>query len=455
MTGYSFELLDSTIVLEGFPSERATLLRRQAEHLRLVDKELEWQEIRDAYIDPLRPLPSGAFAGGVAGPSGAPVALAQTVRSDVGIAVGGKIGTRVEVAQRLKEAIYGGVIFSGYGHIILETINRLWCAREIGFLPIIFLTHLRQPKIGGSLTLVAEIAGMCGIDPERIVLCSAPTSVDRLIVPEAGLQLGIYTNFNHLRFLRNSVPSPLSVGTAASFAYISRSKLPDIMRKPVGEELLEQLLQANKFDVFWPESHNLPEQINIFNSYDNYVSFIGSQMHTMLFRKSNRATDCIYFCSENPNINFLQIDATFPGRRLYRVCADYAPVFEFGNRAPFRIDYAAASSALEFIGIRLALAGTCSVDEGDGYIYKWGYALFYHKLFRRWAVSMTAEGRSEAEAQFCSAMARIISRLKAVDEPKRLGPPLLRAFDQVSAAYQMKEVPVVTEARHAIIDSLC
>lgn len=449
MTAYEFDVGRAHIRLDGFRPESVKYLLRQVEELRITDAELKWEEVFNAHIDALLSLPDGTMRGGVFTADGQPVPFAQVKRSAVQInrsdkiAVGGERNpTPALDAKFLEEAIFGGVLSTVYGHIILETINRLWCAAQLDHLPILFLSPLRPEKTVAQRELIAQIAGSCGICPARIVFISDPTIVRRLIVPEPGLELGISTNTNYLSFLRSIAKATGAPPCEGRSVYVSRSKLPDIMRKPLDEAVFEDLLKSCGMDVVWPEQQPFVKQVALFNNYQDYVAFIGSQMHTLVFRDDAKAVRCVYFCNESPSINFIQIDATIAGDRLYTVGANYQPLYDFGNRCPFIIDYYSASSALRSIGHILPdkLPGA----DIDDYIYRWGYSLFYHKFFRKWTTATKVYGIDQADRDFEFSLENLTSRLAASNAPETAGSILLKAFDDVATWYKVTSPSIVS-----------
>lgn len=447
MTVHEFDLGRAHIRLEGFQPKSVKNLLSQVEGLRNIDAPLRWEEVFDARIDALLPLPNGTLRGGVFTADCRPVPFAQVKRSQLGVVVGSEMNpTPTSDPKFLDEAIFGGVLFSGYGHIVLETINRLWCASQFDSLPLLFLA--RPKEVARKRELLEQIAGAYGIDPARIAITSDQTTVRRLIVPEPGLELGLSTNSNHLRFLR-SIATASSVPWQGS-TYVSRSKLPDTMRKPLDEVVFEDLLISCGLDATWPEQRSFVEQIELFNQYQNYVSFIGSQMHTLLFRDDTRPVKCIYLCNQSPNVNFLQIDSTLPGDRLYTVAAEYEPVFDFGNKCPFTIDYHSASLALESMGHILPKKRPRGMDT-DVYIYRWGYALFYHKFFLNRTKAIGAYGIDSADRAFVGSVKELTLRLAASDTAGSVGPILLKAFDEVATWYRATSVPAIVNARQLIV----
>ena len=62
--------------------------------------------------------------------SGLPIKEAEIYRRGEGIVVGTRLSNDQRNVRYVDKAIYGGVLFSGFGHIILESASRLWAARR-------------------------------------------------------------------------------------------------------------------------------------------------------------------------------------------------------------------------------------------------------------------------------------------------------------------------------------
>lgn len=448
----NFRLGQADITLDGIPDALARRLVKSAMAIAIETKPLQ-SVVIPAEVFPLTALPGGRFIGGVRAHGGGVISFADVRRHDLGSVVAPPPGS-VEAVEPLHmgEAIFGGVLFSGYGHILLETLNRLWYASTRPDLNILFAA-LPGREGRAEWTLLKTFAQLLGLDPERLKLTNGAVVIDRLHVPQPGLELGLRTSLVHVDFIRTALQAALGeTPRREAFAYISRSRLEGPVRKPFGERALEQAISASSNTIYWPEQLSLYDQVRTFNAHPAYGGFIGSHLHNLLLRFADGPVDCVYLCGQTPNVNFLQIDMLFPGRRIYSACSRYDPVFEFGNRAPFRIDRAAASRAFHQAGLELPLWCAESVNDAT-YVEEWAYLLFHYKVFRPLHLRVANAHSAKAQQTFLDSIDGLIQRLlRRNTNLTELRPALLTAYDRVAVAHRRLEPGTVAAGRALLAD---
>lgn len=401
-----------------------------------------------ASIFPLTARAGGVFTGGVRAEDGAAVGFAQVRRHDIPMVVTPpESETTAPAALGLDEAIFGGVLFSGYGHVLLESLNRLWYAVERPDLDILF-AGLPGRHVDASWNLLKAFADLLQIDQNRLKLVVEPTRIKRLHVPQPGLELGLRTSMPYVRFFRSALRARYGhIKQLQRVAYISRARLKGAVRRAFGESALDHAFDASGNAVYWPETLSLDNQIQAFNAHSVYVGFIGSHLHNLMLRYAEGHVDCVYLCSEAPNLNFLQIDMLFPGQRIYCACARYEPVFEFGNRAPFRIDREAAAQAFLTAGIDLPLPPLDGTDDTT-FIEEWAYLLFFYKVFRPLDLTSETQGAGAAGRAFHDGILGLLRRLTQQNaDLDALRPALLNAYDRVASAYRRLDQNIVRVGR--------
>lgn len=412
----------------GFPEQRVQRLVEAARTIQVDTDPLRYVTIHDAELLPLVPRADGRFYGGVRDRNGVSVKFSETHRHDLGSVVDLPSATDLPSTERVYaggRALFGGVLFGGYGHILLESLNRLWCAAQEPDLEILFL-GVRGAAAGRNWTLLKDFAQLLGIDAGRLVLVSEALRTEELLVPEPGLELGLRTSLRHWNFIKSALSHIVEPPDGA--AYISRSRLKGLVRKPLGEPLIEKAVLARGETVYWPETQPLAEQVRAFNSHSAYAGFLGSHLHNLFLRFVDDPVDCAYLCTEAPNLNFIQIDMLFPGQRTYRVASCFDPVYEFGNRAPFRIDMAAAVEAFASIGLAIDLTESESIDD-ETYVEQWAYLMFHHKVLRPLELRARTGNIREAEDAVRTAIMGMVAKLdRSAVDLEALGRPLLNAY---------------------------
>lgn len=185
-------------------------------------------------------------------------------------------------------SLYGGVYFDHFGHFLVESLGRLWCARthdlqscDIFINPIWGATHLADPTSFAMRTF-----GLLGIDGERIKTITEPTLFRRLVVPE---QLYGFADLQQVdpRFMEFLLSSQRAVdamtpGDAARRIYVSRAKWPASRGLLAGEEAFEAYLVGEGWTPFYPEDHSLEEQLRAYNGAEKLIFCEGSAHHSLV-----------------------------------------------------------------------------------------------------------------------------------------------------------------------------
>jgi hypothetical protein len=214
--------------------------------------------------------------------------------------------------------LWGGVLWVHFGHFLTESSSRLWALGGLDRPVDGILFIPKRPDVGAALQGYQQqfmdlfAPGV----PFRSV--AVPTRVQELLVPGQGFGLGKITAGTdafraavHDRFARDvAAEGPEKL-------YISRSALGLGKGGMLGEERLEQLLQAEGYHIFHPQQHDLATQIARYKAARQVIAADGSALHLfamvgrpdqevaiILRRKSaayNLLTDNVtHFCGRPP-----------------------------------------------------------------------------------------------------------------------------------------------------------
>jgi FkbM family methyltransferase len=175
--------------------------------------------------------------------------------------------------------LWGGVMWMHFGHFIVESTSCLWALDRIeGLDGILFIP--KRPKVGDKLVgFQRDFFQQLGIDMPIKVL-TAPTQVERLVVPGQGFGLGPiiagtqpFRDFIHGRFGHD-------VGAeGGKRLYISRSRIGLRKGALIGEDRLEAYLRDHGYEIFHPEAHDLTTQIARYKAADQIIAAEGSALH--------------------------------------------------------------------------------------------------------------------------------------------------------------------------------
>ena len=181
--------------------------------------------------------------------------------------------------------LWGGTLWSNFAHFVAESTSRLWA-----------MGHLDGAQPDGGLfiprraTAPQELHGFqtaifkaFGVDlPIKIV--SGAAEVERLLVPGQGFGLGAISagtpamhDYLHALFGKDITPE------GSDALYISRSKLGPGKGALLGEDILEQHLAAQGFEIFHPQMHDIPTQIARFKAAKVVFGADGSAFHLFSF----------------------------------------------------------------------------------------------------------------------------------------------------------------------------
>jgi len=211
--------------------------------------------------------------------------------------------------EHYDQAFYGGTIYDHFGHFLLDSLSRLYpILNEVRSRnsPILFHYPLdsldRENVLNGY---VGEFFTLLGLAHEKIVFIDKPLLVSKLYYHEA--------TFSDANFVSDSIKSSypcLSQKTkTAKRGFISKSKLQSGTGFTSQGEEIDEIFGSLGFDVIYPESIPLQEQIDIVQSYDVLIGFPSSFFHLKLFCKEG-AKLIIMFpeIEEFLHTNFLNID---------------------------------------------------------------------------------------------------------------------------------------------------
>lgn len=404
------EIGRAAVHFRGLDGKPLSKVLRQLDALEIVDRPLRHIIVNDARIQRIDNAALSEWQGGVVDASGRTPDFARLERAGLDCVRPRPDDDDFEPQTELDAAIFGGVCFAGYGHIILESLARIWAADLDPSVPILFL---QRKRVKATEDILIAAATLLGIDPARFMFLEGDAICRRLIVPEPGMRLEMSVNRQHFDFIarrlalrRNSAPKPVEPPI-----YLSRSGLTHHHRRPFGEAVLETALERQGQQIIHPERLSLPEQVLLFDRADAFAGFIGSQFHNLIFRVRPEPVKIVYFCGETPSLNFVLLDALFPGERHYVKATSFAPLFEFGNRAPFCVDFDAIRDCADLLEVDRRALEALAIDAASrsAFAENWFENYFYHKVLRN--ISVSAEmPESERHRIFCERMDSLLRR---------------------------------------------
>ncbi|MCI5095683.1 MAG: glycosyltransferase family 61 protein [Rhodobacteraceae bacterium] len=214
--------------------------------------------------------------------------------------------------------LWGGVLWQHFGHFLVESTARLWALANLDKPVDGILFIPKRPKVGEEVRgFQKEFVHL--MKPDLPIRVSAkPARVEELVVPGQGFGLGKiiagtpkFRDAIHADFARDVQPD------GPEKIYISRSKLGLAKGGLLGEERMEQYLQAEGYEIFHPQEHNLTTQLARYKAARKVVAADGSALHlfamvgkpdqpvAMVLRRQSDANNLLarnvaHFCGSTP-----------------------------------------------------------------------------------------------------------------------------------------------------------
>lgn len=185
-----------------------------------------------------------------------------------------------------EEVVWGGFLFSHYGHFLCEAVARLWPmlpGGELDGLPVIFTAGKRHQ-------FMLDWLDAFGV---RVVALPdhGPSRLTRARVPEPAWRWNAWVA-PEMRSIHLHARSSLEVPVLPRHDVLWVSR-PTQGRRAHDEALLQWLL-GDRITPFLPETMPLAEQIAMFESARAVAGVVGSAFHTLLLTED--PPDALYLC---------------------------------------------------------------------------------------------------------------------------------------------------------------
>lgn len=176
--------------------------------------------------------------------------------------------------------IYGGPLFTHFGHFIAESTHRIWPRAifpELSSSKVAFVNFQKSrfdPFIFDGLALK-------GVVKEDIVMINRPTLFEKLIVPKQARQMsGATLNRFYKYIYEDIVGEACPPSQYSDRVYVSRSRHSHT-GSYYGENYVEKSLAASGFDIIYPEDYSLGDLVVILRNTKVAVFAEGSAIHAL------------------------------------------------------------------------------------------------------------------------------------------------------------------------------
>lgn len=192
--------------------------------------------------------------------------------------------------------IYGGIIFDVFGHCITETLCRLWYLLECGEdIPIVFLSKNLKYIVPQYFYAMMELLG---IDKKRIIILKEITQYREIIIPDQALVMFQGFNSKLSNVYKAIVQNAMKKYSGKIFkkVYLSRNKFD--RGDCINEKWFEHFYAERGFEIIYPETMTLVEQVAIVSQADQIVCTGGTLSHLLLFASAECYATIMLRCNE-------------------------------------------------------------------------------------------------------------------------------------------------------------
>lgn len=218
--------------------------------------------------------------------------------------------------------LYGGYYRAHWGHILVNTMARIWYYYE-SYCPkidkIIFVAdnpHINWGK--GNIIQLLEVAGI----KEKIEIINKPTHFDMIIEPECSIVRFKHYSKEFMNVFNFVKKKALEISVDKFFPdkiFLTRSGLKQSQKNELNIEYLDKFFSRNGYTVLSPERMSLVELIHYFNNAKTIASICGTLAHNLIFAPSSAKIQIIerhpfinisqQLCNKSADLNAVLIDA--------------------------------------------------------------------------------------------------------------------------------------------------
>ncbi|KAA6434876.1 glycosyltransferase family 61 protein [Agrococcus sediminis] len=181
-------------------------------------------------------------------------------------------------ADRIEGSFYyGGLWMQHFGHFLIETLPTLWA--HDGVQPVLF--H----RLGDVDSFKRELLDLCGVTSEPIFVDRA-LRVEHLVVPSRPVSLNRFASPAAVRLWRRVARAAAGDASGSRRVWLSRTQAEAggaAVNRTLGFGELDDEFASLGFEVIFPETLSIREQIEIARSSSILAGFEGSALHLSAF----------------------------------------------------------------------------------------------------------------------------------------------------------------------------
>lgn len=199
-----------------------------------------------------------------------------------------------EIEEKIKyideTVIYGGVLYEFYGHVLLETMSRLWYYYKSNPNKYRVVFNV-VPRARGKFK---EFFELLDIPYDDNTFITEPTQYKKVVIPE---QASIYAESWHKDFL---IPFDYMKAKVkpAKYKKICFSRLKLTRNPVINEKEVIKIFEQNGYKTFSPERLSLKQQISLLKGAESFVCWAGTLACQVLFCENKTERIILNRCFE-------------------------------------------------------------------------------------------------------------------------------------------------------------
>lgn len=215
--------------------------------------------------------------------------------------------------------LFCGILFNNFGHFLLESLGRLWAYESFRKLNpyILFYAPWGLPEIWKQNNYLHMVMKGFDIPLKRLVFYTEIHQLGTVIIPEQKYGFGICRNpDNRFKQFIRSFQLPVNDQWRTNMMdkiYVSRSRLPFNQGRPLGETRFEKYLQSNGYHIFYPETHTILEQLNIYARAKKIIFCDGGATYCTILLPDLKAEIAIVARRRDHRWNYKELTEHFYG----------------------------------------------------------------------------------------------------------------------------------------------
>ena len=188
------------------------------------------------------------------------------------------------------KAIYLGNLFAHFGHFILESLSRMWAARNFGTVFDSYYYHSWDGGVSIDKVRAGDLAVTCfnalGIPLERVrVVPDTGSWISNCLIPQQLFEVNRHVSKQFVPVLDSIVgyvkrSSPSGDVKPSDRLYLSRLHQP---RRAENEEAIEAIFRDADFVIVTPELLSFQQQVALVSEAKIVAGCGGSNMHLAAF----------------------------------------------------------------------------------------------------------------------------------------------------------------------------